>query len=356
MPSATPVVRRVGLREVAEAAGVCLMTVSLSLRDSPRISPETRARVRETAEKLGYRPDPEIARLMGQLRSSRMVRNSVAIALIDVRAGAAPPDHAYVVALRKGVLSRAEALGYGTAMFRLHDYGRDAERMLRVVRNRGITGVILLPGNEPISFPPSVKWDGLSVVAATTSVLFPRFHKVVPNQLFNAMTIVEDILRRGYKRIGAILSQSLEQRSGHQYSLALNWHGHGKHILLLPDAETPEQHAARIAQWMQRRDFDVVFAQDINLVRAAMRRCKPVPRRQLGLVSLSTIDDPSVAYQDELPGYIGESAVSLLAGMMHNNETGVPLHARSTVVDGVFHEGPTIRGARPRSGAARAER
>jgi DNA-binding LacI/PurR family transcriptional regulator len=44
---------RVSLRDIAAAAGVCLMTVSLSLRDNPKISPTTRERVQKLARELG---------------------------------------------------------------------------------------------------------------------------------------------------------------------------------------------------------------------------------------------------------------------------------------------------------------
>ena len=71
-PAPTP--GRIGLRQIAEAAGVCLMTVSLSLRDSPKISVATRERVCRLAGQLGYRPDPELSRLMKHLRSSRTLR------------------------------------------------------------------------------------------------------------------------------------------------------------------------------------------------------------------------------------------------------------------------------------------
>src|SRR5690606_37988036 len=126
-----------------------------------------------------------------------------------------------------GVTRRAEALGFGVCVFRLIDYRRNLRAMLRVVRSRGITGVILLPSNQPpTSLEGGAAWDGLSVVAATTSVRAPRFHQVVPNQLFNMMSLIERIQQSGYSRIGAILTETLEERTAHQYSLALTWHGH----------------------------------------------------------------------------------------------------------------------------------
>ncbi|MGZ4131690.1 MAG: LacI family DNA-binding transcriptional regulator [Actinomycetota bacterium] len=51
-------VHRVSIKDVAQEAGVSVTTVSHALNDKGRLNPETRRRVREVAEQLGYRPNP----------------------------------------------------------------------------------------------------------------------------------------------------------------------------------------------------------------------------------------------------------------------------------------------------------
>lgn len=58
---------RVTSRDVAKIAGVSHNTVSLVMHDSPLVLPETKARVRAAAEKLGYQPNAAAA----ALRSAR---------------------------------------------------------------------------------------------------------------------------------------------------------------------------------------------------------------------------------------------------------------------------------------------
>ncbi|PWJ27322.1 LacI family transcriptional regulator [Branchiibius hedensis] len=55
--------RRVTIRDVASAAGVSATTVSHVLSGNGRVHPETRARVNDTVEQLGYRPNPVAANL-----------------------------------------------------------------------------------------------------------------------------------------------------------------------------------------------------------------------------------------------------------------------------------------------------
>ena len=316
------------------------MTASLSLRNSPKISTPTRERVQALATKLGYRPDPEISRLMGRLRHSRKTRGSEVIAMLDLRRVEEPTLHPYDVHVRRGVTSRADALGFGVTLLRFSDYGR-LEKLLRVVRNRGITGVILLPSNQPpamLDAGPS--WTGLSVVAATTSVLAPRFHQVVPNQLYNMMTMIERVHAKGYRRLGAIIGETLEERTAHQYSLALTWHGHRERILILPHAATPAANDVRVKAWLASAQPDVVLAQDGDAMLALLHAEKLA--RRVGVVSLSNRSDDLMPYQDQMPQLIGESAVSLLTGMMYNHETGVPEHAQITTVDGLFRD-PTVK-------------
>src|SRR4051812_1455367 len=50
--------RRVTIHDVAREAGVSLTTVSMSMNGKGTISAATRARVRATAERLGYQADP----------------------------------------------------------------------------------------------------------------------------------------------------------------------------------------------------------------------------------------------------------------------------------------------------------
>lgn len=57
--------RAVGIKEVAERAGVSITTVSHALNDKGRISPDTRRRVYEVAEELGYRPNATARNLAG---------------------------------------------------------------------------------------------------------------------------------------------------------------------------------------------------------------------------------------------------------------------------------------------------
>ncbi len=56
---------RIGIKEVAAAAGVSITTVSHALSGKGRLPEKTRERVREVAEQLEYRPNVNARKLGG---------------------------------------------------------------------------------------------------------------------------------------------------------------------------------------------------------------------------------------------------------------------------------------------------
>lgn len=313
------------------------MTVSLSLRNCPKVSTATRERVRRIAAEIGYRPDPEISRLMGRLRQSRRTPGTEVIAMVDLRPRRGMPPHPYDRRVQQGIGARADALGFGLTLFQLAEYDGNLGRLLRVLRARNIAGIIFLPsGQPPVTLPRTLQWEEFSVVSATNLVLAPRFHQVLPNQMGNMLTIVEALQRRGFRRIGAILGEAMEERIRHHYSIALSWHGHRERICVLPGVGSVAENTARITAWLGEHRPEVVIAQEVpevaKLLPAAGLAVQPK------LVSLSDRADGCFSYQDQFPELVGDTAARLLTGMMHNHERGVPENPQITLIDGRYCE------------------
>lgn len=72
----------VRLADIARKAGVTTATVSLALRRHPSIPERTRARIREIADRLGYRPDPQFAKLMAYMRARHPAAAAAPLALL----------------------------------------------------------------------------------------------------------------------------------------------------------------------------------------------------------------------------------------------------------------------------------
>ncbi|NBU73416.1 MAG: LacI family transcriptional regulator, partial [Bacteroidetes bacterium] len=75
---------RVTIATIASELGLGKATVSLALRDDPRIRKQTRERVQQHADKRGYTTNPMVAHVMSQLRSAKVSDYRATMALINV--------------------------------------------------------------------------------------------------------------------------------------------------------------------------------------------------------------------------------------------------------------------------------
>ncbi|HWA26625.1 MAG TPA: LacI family DNA-binding transcriptional regulator [Lacunisphaera sp.] len=355
MPVPDPKTRpkgRVSLRDIAAAAGVCLMTVSLSLRDNPKISHATRDRVKKLARELGYHPDPEISRLMKRLRISRTARGTTSLAILDFYPRLDFAELSYHRQIRQGILARAEELGFAVSQFQAAAYKFNLEHILKLVRNRGIDGLILFPSVvAPLTLNPAVDWRDLSVVSVTNSILSPRFHCVVPHQFANMMRLIEAMKEHGRHKIAAVIEESFDERTAHHFTAAMNWHGHGRRILIVPNAAPAAQRVELIARWIARHDADMVFAQSPEPVISALARLRR--RKTTAVAALGTPNNDEFSYLNEHPEVVGSAAVELLAGMMYYHETGIPQHPRMTMIDGELRLDRLTADASPLAAAGR---
>ena len=140
------------LREIAANVGVTPTTVSLALRDSPRISEAMRQRVKQVADDLGYRPNAELSRVMMQLKSRRRSDVRPVLALIM------PGDRNQNTEnkLRGLFQGMAETAGYGVDVICFEERRMNFSRMADILRNRGIRGALLYRVNGPA--PTASDW------------------------------------------------------------------------------------------------------------------------------------------------------------------------------------------------------
>jgi DNA-binding LacI/PurR family transcriptional regulator len=314
------------------------MTVSLSLRGSPKISAATRDRIQHLADEMGYRPDPEISRLMRHLRSSRTLQGKVGLALVDFYPTSDFAENSYNHRIRQGAIRRATELGFNVTALHAADCDFSLKHLLKIVRHRGLEGALLLPSVAPTKLDPTVDWRDVSVVATSNSILAPRFHSVVPHQFANMMRLIETMQARGHRRICAIFDEFFDERTAHNFTAAINWHHHGQRTLVLPAKMVAAEKAALVAHWIEKHQPDMIFAQASDAVADALPRLKP-GRAGCGfeIVGLGAPLGSSISYLDERPELVGSGAVDLLAGMIYYHETDIPAHPRTTMIDCEFH-------------------
>jgi DNA-binding LacI/PurR family transcriptional regulator len=151
-----PPERPATLRHIALLADVSQMTVSRALGNRPRVAKETRSRILKLARSLGYRPDPEIVKLMHYLR--RGVRPLYQSTICGLTNWPAEPKPAYFQALIAGAEAQAVRRGYGFSVESFAAIPASGPRLQRMLRGRGVQGVMLLPLHPSLDVGPLLDW------------------------------------------------------------------------------------------------------------------------------------------------------------------------------------------------------
>jgi DNA-binding LacI/PurR family transcriptional regulator len=347
---------KVTLRTLAKELGVSVMTMSFALRGSREVSSEMRAKALAIAKRRGYRPDPQLAKLMSYLRHgqlSRPVTNLAAVVESWEIAAASGPH--YRDRMLVGVRERAQSLGYAIDLIEMNRF-KGPEQLKRVLVSRGVEGIVLLPMRTIGDFAERLDWSKFSVVAATTAVTSPRFHRVSPNHFDNMRNACVALKNLGYRRIGLAMSRYWDQRVTYRWKGGIAWQnqfGETEPVpAFLSDGEGPELDTRGLLQWIaaERPDAIILESYDNQELRAALNS---IPKgMRPAIVTMNWPNSHADGGIDQNPHRIGEVAVELLAGMVVRGEKGIPTLPNQATVDGAW----VLGSIKPRQGSGKPRR
>lgn len=344
--------RRITLRYIASQAGVDISTVSLALRNSPRVRPATLARINKIAADLGYTPDAAMAALVAYRNGVRASSYQSTLAWLDnwpVR-GALREIQSFNEYFL-GAAERAAQFGYKLDEFFLKSAGLTPPRVAGILRARNIQGVIVAPQQHD-GMKLDFDFTGFSAVALGYSLRPASLHVVTNHQFLTATLAVNRLRALGYRRIGLYLLTDWDNKVNHGYSTGF---ASAQKSMPRTDRITPfffkgsDPTADEFRAWVTRVRPDAIISQ--GLYGELSDWLKPlglrVPR-DIGLVDLSThpdVPDITGVYQNDRR--IGATAVDLVIGMLHRNEHGLPDTITYTLVDGVWQAGKSVRATAP---------
>ena len=349
------------LQDVAEKAGVHRSTVSLALRNNPRISEEVRARVQRIARELDYHSNPLVTALMRSRRTRQEAKHVVLayVTCYPTRYGWRPPHHDRPNYF-PGAAARAEELGYKLEDFWLAEPGMTPARFAQILVSRGINGLLigrLPPGLSKISLP----WEHFSAVALGLTLTEPDLHRVSEDAFASATEAMSRCLAMGYRRIGFVMSEPDDSPN-----MGDRWLGAYLRLQyrLAPENRIPfceyrpeEEFADHFLRWFDTQRPDVVLATHAEpIVNLFQDQGRKLPR---GVNLFLLVNDKleqgfSGIHLD--PAIIGSLAVDMVVGMLHRGETGLPTEAHHVLVPGRWIDGPAPQARAAQLRARRAGR
>jgi LacI family transcriptional regulator len=314
--------KKVTIREVAEVAGVSAMTVSRVLNNRPDVSAETRQRVQQIINDLGYRPSA-VARSLIQGESHTL-------GIVGFGLEYFGPSTTLV-----GIERQAAELGYSLLVSLMHSLETRREVQQEILDNllsRQVDGIIwAVPEHEN-----NRDWLCAQVCDLPTPVVFlnmePRAETTVVavDNYMGGRLATRHLLDQGYTRVGLITGpltwwEAQQRQQGSRDTLegaGLPWEG----LVAEGDWSAASGEAGMHALLDRAPDLEAVFASNDQMALGALRAARRAGRR-VGIVGFDDIPEAAYFYpplttvrQDLLE--VGTQAVRLLQKVLEAQKNG----------------------------------
>jgi LacI family transcriptional regulator len=335
------------MQQIADAAGVSRMAVSLALRNSPKISKATAERIRNIADELGYRPNPMVSALMTQLRHGREVRKPSVLAYVT----AFPTENGWrqpgpQVAFHEGAKQRALQLGYILEEWWLRRAGMTERRFCEILHARNIHGMIVAPLPTD-SAPLELEWAKFASATISYSLSTPSLNRASCDYFGSIQLALKEMTALGYRRIGLAIVEDCDQRVQQHWTAGML--SYQQHLPLADRVPTLLGRATgsrTFVDWFHEHQPHAVLSIGGECVRILHELGLRIPQ-DVGFANLALLPgQPDMAGVNQNAEHVGAAAVDLLDGQLRRNERGIPRLSRTLLIPGEWSLGPTVRDLR----------
>ena len=200
------------LADIARALGVSKMTVSRAINNHPEISPETRARILDAAQRMNYRPN-QFARALTTNRSYLL--------------GLVVPDlmHSYFAEICRGVETVAKPLGYQNLICSTGEDAVNEESEIEALLPR-TDGLILASSASPAEtkFYRRIIRERAKIVLIDRQLEGIKCPAVTTDDVKVGELATEHLLSLGHRRVGhlkgTVASTAARRFEGYKKALA----------------------------------------------------------------------------------------------------------------------------------------
>ncbi|EIP97205.1 transcriptional regulator [Opitutaceae bacterium TAV1] len=355
---------RITLKMIANRAGVHFSTVSLALNNHPSIPAATRERLQVLAREMGYRPDPVLASLVAYRMQQQKPSMHGVLAWVDMWPEGLVGGRRLYPALWAGATERAESLGWKLEEFRTAHSGLSPERLSKMLRSRGIDGLLVAPmPGEGAAL--ALDWPAFSVITVGITLTSPRLHRVMPHHVHNMQILMRELHSLGYRRPAFVLDRTINERTQHYWQAAF----------LDAQRTLPRTHRleplmqsfdaagkASVLAWCRRHRPDVIVSSRADETLCLLESAGLHVPGDIGVASVAFLTEswkpgqrpPSAtAGIDERFDTISATTVDTLVGLIHRHERGVPAEAMHILIEGRWCPGRTLRAQNPSASPAR---
>jgi DNA-binding LacI/PurR family transcriptional regulator len=340
-----PTPSRVTLRDIAARLGISHVTVSLALKNHPRISQKRRKQVQALAEEMGYQPDPMLSSLIAYRHSKRTIPIHSAIAWINHwdKPDALRQIHEFDM-YWQGASEAAARFGYRLEEF-VWNPDMTPKRMETILLTRQIRGVLIPPHPSQPDWG-DFHWDNFSVIRFGLSIKSPASHIVTSDQMQGIALATKTIFNYGYRRIGFVGGEEFDRHiggnhvAGFQAAQRMLQMETKLHPLLL--ASDSKKARTALKTWIASQKPDALLTTQNGLTALLHELGIRIPD-DIALASSSISDIRDIdAGLDQNSQEIGRVAVETVISLINANDPGRPLIPRRILVASSWKDGSSM--------------
>jgi LacI family transcriptional regulator len=331
------------LSSLAKECGISMASTSRALSGHPNVSADVRARVLAKAEERGYRRNHLVSSIMGQVRGGRTQQFFGNLAIVHIPSARQPALMPMQKIIIKAAQTRAHEMGFHLGVFSLGEPDSGPTALARVLRARGVIGIIFIQPNSndtTAGFP----WDNFTSLQIDYDSPVVTNHTISLDHHLTLVTALERLRLLGYKRIGLFIEDHKDERLIHKWSGAFrsfqeNKGGIGEVPILKIETITKPEFTA----WFSTHKPDLIIGH-VDRTLLWLKQAGLSAPRDFGFFNLNwnerTRPCAGLDLRAELHGIV---AVETLAAQIQRNERGLPSDPRTVMVSGRWVDGPTLR-------------
>ncbi|WP_138223343.1 LacI family DNA-binding transcriptional regulator [Nibricoccus aquaticus] len=329
------------LKHIGDACALSKATVSLALRDDPRIPEATRTRVKQAAQKLGYRMNPLVAAHSTYVRTARESKTTTVLGYLTNWAPSAQPASSLVnQRILAGMDARAKELGYRVDRFQLMQQGRTERRLSRILAARNIMGVVIADLAKAHS-ALDLDWQNVASVAIGYGLRSPLVDRVCHDQYGSMRLLMSELTQLGYKRIGLAMEHRQDERTSNMILAAYLAHQQLQGNDPVPPLLPAEWNKDVFLPWYRRQKPDVIVSVLDDVVSWLREEGVSVPNK-VGFASVCVLKAGQSGIYQHFEA-IGAAGVDQLVSQLHTNKRGLPEHPATNLILGSWRLGESVR-------------
>jgi len=178
----------VTLKDIGKEVGVSATTVSRALNNKPDISYETKQKIKEAAERLGYSPNA----LARSLKAKKT--GSIGVLIADI----ADPFFAPIV---KGIENTAREMGYNIILCDTSEEYEQEKLAVQMMLEKRVDGLLITPSQTEYGDILGLKRKKIPFVLLARHFDLVESDYVIPDEIKGAFSATDHLIKKSHKKI-----------------------------------------------------------------------------------------------------------------------------------------------------------